>query len=56
MLGGYMGKILEVDLSAGKISEQELPPEDTLRKYLGGYGLGLWLLYNRCPPGISAID
>ncbi len=30
MLGGYMGKILEVDLSTGKISEEELP---------GGYGL-----------------
>ncbi len=51
-----MGKILEVDLSTGKISEVELPPEDILRKFLGGSGLGLWLLYHKCPPGISALD
>ncbi|MFC1992411.1 aldehyde ferredoxin oxidoreductase family protein [Chloroflexota bacterium] len=56
MLGGYMGKILEVDLSTGRISEQKLPSEDVLRKYLGCYGLGLWLLYNRCSPGTSALD
>lgn len=56
MLGGYMGKILEVDLSTGRISEQALPPEAILRKYLGGYGLGLWMLYRKCPPGVSALD
>ena len=53
---GYMGKILEVDLSTGKITESELPPEDILRKYLGGFGLGLWMLYQKCPPGVAALD
>ena len=56
MLGGYMGRILEVDLSKGRISEKELPPEKTLRKYLGCFGLGLHWLYHRCPPGTSALD
>ncbi len=56
MLGGYMGKILEVDLSTGKMAESELPPEEILRKYLGGFGLGLWMLYHRCPPGVAALD
>lgn len=56
MVSGYAGKILEVDLSTDNISEQELPPEDILRKYLGGYGLGLWLLYHRLAPGTSAVD
>ena len=53
---GYMGKILRVDLTPGKITEEGLPPEDILRKYLSGYGLGLWMLYHECPPGISALD
>jgi len=56
MLGGYMGKILEVDLSTGRISENGLPSEETLRKYLGCFGLGLHWLYDRCPPGTSALD
>ncbi len=56
MLGGYMGKILEVDLSTRRVSEKELPQEATLRKYLGCFGLGLRWLYHRCPPGTSAFD
>ena len=35
MLYGYMGKILRVDLSQSKIS-QETPSEDVLKKFLGG--------------------
>ncbi len=56
MPGGYMGKILEVNLSTKEISEKDLPPESVLRKYLGGFGLGLWMLNSMCPPGISAVD
>ena len=56
MKGGYTGKILEVDLSNGKIVVSELASESILRKYLGGFGLGIWLLYHRCLPGIAALD
>ena len=56
MLGGYMGRILRVDLTRGKISEQDLPQENTLRKYLGCFGLGLRLLYDMLPPRFSASD
>ncbi|MBI2864704.1 MAG: hypothetical protein HYX94_09115 [Chloroflexi bacterium] len=56
MLGGYMGKVLRVDLSSGKISEQPLPAESVLRQFIGGWGLGLKLLYDRLPLGLSATD
>jgi aldehyde:ferredoxin oxidoreductase len=42
MLGGYAGKLLKVDLSSGCIEPMELP-EDVLRRYLGGCGLGAYL-------------
>lgn len=56
MLGGYMGKVLRVDLTSGKVKELQLPPEDVLRKYIGGFGLGLKFAYDECPPGIDASD
>ena len=34
------GKILNVDLTARKAEPEEIP-EETYRKYLGGYGLAL---------------
>ena len=37
-LGGYMGKILRVDLTEKKISEEKLDG-GTLTKYTGGVGL-----------------
>lgn len=39
MLGGYMGKILFVDLTQGKITEESLP-ESVYRDFIGGIGLG----------------
>lgn len=56
MPGAYMGKILRVDLTTGKIGEEELPGEDVLRKYLGCYALGLRYLYDEVPPGIGSFD
>ncbi len=44
MAGGYAGKILNVDLSTGRIGE-EIPPEGLLRDFLGGYGVGARLRY-----------
>ena len=46
MANGYMGKVLWVDLSERKISIEVLE-EKTCRKFLGGYGLGSHVLFNR---------
>lgn len=54
MLGGYAGKFLWVDLTSNEIHE-EIPPEDLLRDYVGGYGVGARVLYDRLPPGIDPL-
>jgi aldehyde:ferredoxin oxidoreductase len=43
-----MGSILNVDLGKGTIEEEDLD-EKLCRGYLGGYGLGAKLLYDRMP-------
>lgn len=54
MIYGYMGKILFVNLSTGKISE-EIPDESFYRKYIGGYGIGARILYDRIPAGADPL-
>ncbi|MDO8491513.1 MAG: aldehyde ferredoxin oxidoreductase family protein [Dehalococcoidia bacterium] len=49
MAGGYMGKILWVDLSRGKLTE-EVPSEKLCKDFLGGYGIGAKLLLDRQQP------
>jgi aldehyde:ferredoxin oxidoreductase len=44
---GWTGTILKVDLTAGRTWREQLPPE-LLHAYLGGRGLGVRLLRNRC--------
>jgi aldehyde:ferredoxin oxidoreductase len=56
MKGGYMGKILRIDLYDRKITEEGLPGEETLRKYIGCWGLGLRYLYDLLPAGYRAED
>ncbi len=56
MQGGYMGKILRVNLSTGKMTDEKLPGDHILRKYIGCYGLGLRWLYDILPPGYTASD
>ncbi len=51
---GYMGKILRVDLSSGKITE-EFPDENTLRTYLGGAGLATKYLFDEIKKGIDPL-
>jgi aldehyde:ferredoxin oxidoreductase len=48
MPNGYWGRILSVDLSTGRI-EVETLPDEIYRQYVGGYGLGARLLYERIP-------
>lgn len=56
MNGGYAGKVLGVDLSNRKITAMELPEESILRKFNGGYGLGLKYLMDQAKPGIRPFD
>ncbi len=46
MAKGFMGKILWADLSANKLWDEELD-EKTARDFLGGYGLGAKVLFER---------
>ncbi len=46
---GYIGKILFVDMTSGSIRE-EVFPEKFYRDFLGGYGLGVKILYERMRP------
>ncbi len=52
---GYAGKFLEVDLSREKISELKFD-EDTLRKYVGGRGLAVKILWDRLGSKWDEID
>ncbi len=49
---GYAGKILRVDLTNEKITEEVLS-EAELRKWIGGSGLGAKYLYEEVPPGVE---
>ncbi len=54
MLGGYMGKLLFVDLSKEEIKE-EAPDERLYQDFMGGYGLGARVLYSRQPGGVDPL-
>jgi aldehyde:ferredoxin oxidoreductase len=52
--GGYFGRALVVDATDG--SSRILPlPDEVLRGYLGGAGLGTWLLHRLGPPGTDPL-
>ena len=48
-INGSTGKILRVDLSQGKLWDEALD-EGTLRKYLGGTGMGVKYLFDEVDP------
>jgi aldehyde:ferredoxin oxidoreductase len=54
MLGGYAGKMLFVDLTRGLISEEMLN-EEMCREFIGGYGFGIRILYERMKPGSDPL-
>lgn len=55
MLGGYMGRVLEVDLSTGKSRSYPLS-DRMLELYVGSKGLGARLLYELLPPGVDPLS
>ena len=54
MAHGYMGKMLWVDLSTKELRDEAFD-EDLGRKYLGGYGLGAKILFDRLPVGVDPL-
>ncbi|MCK5554309.1 MAG: hypothetical protein KAJ09_14255 [Deltaproteobacteria bacterium] len=51
---GYNGKILRVDLTAGRFSVEE-PSEDYYKHYLGGRGFIIHTLLREVPGGIDPL-
>jgi aldehyde:ferredoxin oxidoreductase len=52
--GGYFGRALVVDVDGTAATGRGLElDERVLRSYLGGVGLGTWLLHRLTPPGVD---
>ncbi len=54
MSKGYMGRVLWVDLGKGTFEEEAIP-DAVYEQYLGGYGLGAKLLFERIPKGADPL-
>lgn len=51
----YSPVFLRVDLDREEISQYSIP-EDAARRYLGGRGLGAYLLYSHTPPNVDPLS
>jgi aldehyde:ferredoxin oxidoreductase len=51
---GYFGRYLRIDLSSGSAEWVPLA-EETLRRFIGGAGLGVWLLHREAPAGVAPL-
>lgn len=54
MLGGYMGRILWVNLTTEELRDEPLD-EKLARDYVGGYGLAARITYDRMPAGADPL-
>jgi aldehyde:ferredoxin oxidoreductase len=52
--GGYFGRALVVDAGNGTAAALPLP-DGLLRAYIGGVGLGAWLMHRLGPPGVDPL-
>jgi aldehyde:ferredoxin oxidoreductase len=55
MKGGYCGKVLRVNLSAGRVAAEALDP-DWARKFIGDFGINLRMAYEYIPAGIDPLS
>ena len=54
--GGYFGQALVVDVEGSSVTAGAIPLDDAvLRAYLGGVGLGTWLLHRLAPAGVDPL-
>jgi aldehyde:ferredoxin oxidoreductase len=54
-MNGWMGKMLRVDLGSGAIRDEILDPT-VLKDYIGGRGLGIYLLNRELDPGCDPLS
>jgi aldehyde:ferredoxin oxidoreductase len=54
-VGGYTGRFLRADLTAGQVGNVNFDAS-TLRKWVGGAGIGARILYDEVPPGVQWDD
>ncbi|HEX7973873.1 MAG TPA: aldehyde ferredoxin oxidoreductase N-terminal domain-containing protein, partial [Anaerolineales bacterium] len=54
-MNGWTGRLLRVDLSSGEIKTEPLDPA-VLKKYLGGRGLGAYLVNMEVPPQAEPLS
>lgn len=53
-MNGWMGVILRIDLSGGRINKEPLE-ENLVYKYVGGRGLNIKILFDETKPGIDPL-
>jgi aldehyde:ferredoxin oxidoreductase len=53
-MGGYHGRYLRIDVSTGAAAWMPLP-EPVLRRFIGGVGLGTWLLHREGPRAVDPL-
>jgi aldehyde:ferredoxin oxidoreductase len=51
-MGGYHGRYLRIDVTRGNAEWVPLPGP-VLRKFIGGVGLGTWLMHTEAPAGVD---
>ena len=51
----YHGRIFVIDLASSKSKFEPLSAEEQV-SFIGGAGLGAWLLYKHCPPGVDPLS
>ena len=51
---GWVGKILKVDLTHGRIETEDTMP--IAEKFIGGRGIAAWISWREIPPHIDAFD
>jgi aldehyde:ferredoxin oxidoreductase len=56
MIGGYMGKIVRVDLFSQKVYYEPLPDENILRMWIGGRGLGVYYMLKEVNPKVDPFS
>ena len=54
MARGYLGKMLWVDLSKKEFKDEDLD-EALCRRFVGGYGIGSRILYDRQKSGVDPL-
>ncbi len=54
-LGGYMGKMLDVNLTTGKVENYWISDDDRQR-FLGGKALAAKILWDELPPGVCPLS